>query len=79
MQHTGGKTHWHGDHQGKLSNFPSPANIIQQYQNMHPEKYGLTVINCSRQTALPTFPRMALEEALEKLSRHSDQQRLQAS
>ena len=66
MQHTGGKTHWHGNHRGRLGNFPAPAGIIKQFEKMEPEKYGLHVINCSRVTALHCFEKMLLEKAIEQ-------------
>lgn len=64
MQHTGGKTHWHGDHPGSppsyvgsfRSSFKALAQVLHEYQ--------LTIINCSRETALSCFPRQAIDDVL---------------
>lgn len=64
MQATGGKDHWHPNH---------PYGMVNPYKQwvrlfgtiVEPlAKLGVTVVNCSRATALPMFPRMPLEQAL---------------
>jgi hypothetical protein len=65
-QHTGGKTHWHGDHPAPLGNAGSvnkwPQKFLQVAQ--YARRHGCQVINASRETALTMFPRVALEECL---------------
>lgn len=64
-QHTGGRAHWHADHVAPLGNavsFPKwPAKFAALAQRIGGRA---TIINCSRATALTTFPRLPLEEAL---------------
>ena len=66
VQHTGGRTHWHGDHPGGLGNAVSvrkwPAKFAQAA--VYAAKHGCTVVNASRETALTCFPRVALEDEL---------------
>lgn len=60
----GGKAHWFGSHP---EGGPPP---VQSFRGMFRclvgplEKEGVTVINCSRETALDAFPRMDLKLAL---------------
>lgn len=64
MQHTGGKTHWHGDHPKGLANagkVNSWAARFRELKNAHPQ---LNVVNCSRVTALTCFERAELEQVL---------------
>jgi len=62
---TNGKMHWFGNHP-----VPTDPTAFKEYlkwwQTMPPmlKKYGLDVINCTHETALDMFPRMALEDAL---------------
>ena len=59
-----GKTHWFGDHPDKA---PSPYVVfLERFADMVTplQQLGVTVINCSRRTALTVFPQQALEEAL---------------
>lgn len=63
-QATGGKVHWHGDHPQGLGNAGSMPKWPDQFKRLAASLEGVEVINCSRDTALRTFPRMALEEAL---------------
>lgn len=66
MQHTGGKTHWHGDHPRGLTN----AEGIEVWRRHFTplaralELKGVTVVNCSAETALTCFKRERLENAL---------------
>jgi hypothetical protein len=59
-----GETHWHGDHK-------SQHEIrYDTYRDKYPslveplKRLGISVINCTRRTALTVFPQMAIEEAL---------------
>jgi hypothetical protein len=59
-----GVTHWHGEHpSGPASPYPQMraafASMVEPLAAA-----AVTVINCSRRTALDTFPRMALVDAL---------------
>lgn len=64
MKRTGGKDHWHPDHPYRMPNpylswvkfFRTIAGPLQDA--------GVEVVNCSRETALDCFPRMALRDAL---------------
>lgn len=64
-QHTGGKTHWHGDHPKKLGNAGSVGKWPAAFAALAKTIPATTkVINCSRETALDCFPRAALEDVL---------------
>lgn len=63
-QHTGGRKHWHADHPGKLGNAVGVNTWPAQFEAILPRLAGMEVINATRETALPYFPRMTLEEAL---------------
>ena len=71
-QHTGGKVHFHGDHPRKnrvrLGNAPSVHHWVKQMDRtaIDLERRGVEVVNLSRDTALTCFPRMTVEELLEK-------------
>lgn len=68
MQHTGGKTHWHGDHPKPLNNSPICRinDWIGLFNNMVKElPDDMTIINATRGTALECFPRMDLKKALD--------------
>lgn len=65
-QRTGGRTHWHGDHQRGLSNARSIAKWPFRMKNvarLAAEK-RVRVVNCSRATALDCFERGSLEREL---------------
>jgi hypothetical protein len=66
MQRTGGKEHWHGRHKGRLPNGQGFAGWMRQMAPLARdlERLGVTVVNCSRQTALRCFKRAPLEETL---------------
>ena len=61
----GRPSHWFGEHP-----FGSPARSFGMFLNHWPaivtplQQLGVTVINCSRETALDLFPRMPITEAL---------------
>lgn len=66
-QHTGGQTHWHGNHPAPLGNAGSvarwPAKFAQLAQ--YARQSGCNVVNASRETALTCFPRVRLEDEIE--------------
>lgn len=65
-QHTGGKSHWHGDHPRTLGN----ARCVGQWargfkkQALDARARGVEIINCSRTTALKCFARSTIQECL---------------
>lgn len=63
-QVTDGKVHHHGDHPAGLGNAGSMPKWPDQFKRLAATLAGVEVVNCSRQTALRVFPRMALEDAL---------------
>lgn len=63
-QHTKGKKHVHGDHPERMGNAAGVdkwVGVMNQTAEVLGKK-GITVINCSRDTALTCFPRMTVEE-----------------
>lgn len=65
-----GKTHFFGSHsKGNLLDAPSYEQYRDAFDQMRPQDYGLTVINCSRHTALESFPRESLEAVLGRYRR----------
>jgi hypothetical protein len=66
VQHTGGQTHWHGDHPPGLGNAKGvklwPAKFAKAAE--YAARRGSVVVNASRQTALTCFPRVVLEDEL---------------
>lgn len=66
FQRTGGKSHWHGNHPNGLGNGGNFSNWCKQMSGLaHDAKQsGLTILNCSRVSALTCFARIALDEAL---------------
>lgn len=63
-QFTGGMAHHHGDHPPGLGNAGSLPKWPEQFKRLAASLDGVEVINCTRETALRFFPRMALEDAL---------------
>lgn len=65
-QHTGGKTHWHGDHPAGLGNAGSVPKWPAMFQQVkhYAKQRGCEVVNASRATALTCFPRVELEDVL---------------
>jgi hypothetical protein len=63
-QHTGGQSHWHGDHPRHLGN----ANRINEWPDRFAElakQYpSVEILNASRETALEVFPKVKLEKVL---------------
>lgn len=69
-QRTGGKAHWFGAHPSPLSNASNYKAWDEYYRDLAADcpRAGLTVINCTRTTALTVFPRTPLEAALARLA-----------
>lgn len=64
MQRTNGATHFHGDHAWHPQ-MPFDRYLTAFETIVAPlKKAGVTVINCSRATALTVFQRMTIQEAL---------------
>lgn len=65
-QHTGGKTHWHGDHPAGIGNAGSVAKWPEKFAQVaaYARQRGVKVLNASRETALTCFERASLEECL---------------
>lgn len=63
-QRTGGKNHHHGNHPKPLGNCGSILNWPKHFRRLADALKHIEIINCSRQTVLKHFPRMALEDAL---------------
>lgn len=66
MQRTGGKAHWHGNHEGRLPNGVGFPGWIRNFAALARDlkARGVEVVNCSRETALACFPRATIDEAL---------------
>lgn len=66
-QHTGGKTHWHGDHPVGMGNAASVGKWPEKFRQVaaYAKRKGCRVINASRETALDMFPRAPLEDCLQ--------------
>lgn len=60
----GDKTHWFGNHPPGLQESSGFEAFIKSFNAMQPERHGLQVVNCSRDTALTCFERANLEEAI---------------
>uniref|UniRef100_UPI0033422A79 hypothetical protein n=1 Tax=Castellaniella defragrans TaxID=75697 RepID=UPI0033422A79 len=64
MQHTGGRRHWHEDHPAGMENAGAVAEWPARFAGLRPRFAHVDFINCTRETALTCFRRMALEDAL---------------
>jgi hypothetical protein len=68
MQYTGGRSHHHGDHPGKMHN--AKPQVLKAWANQlaplvrELEADGVGVINCTLRTAIACVPRVALESIL---------------
>lgn len=64
MQATGGQVHWHGSHPTGLRQNPMFGGWACRFPQLALDlkKAGVTVINCTRETALDCFARAAPEE-----------------
>jgi hypothetical protein len=59
-----GQTHWFGSHPPGLE-LKSPYNSMRRkFEEMKPERYGLEVINCTRDTTLTCFLRLPIDKAV---------------
>lgn len=65
--HTGGKTHWHGDHPAGLANAGAVKDWPAEFKALaeHLALNGVQVINCSRATRLTCFERADLAAVLQ--------------
>ena len=61
-----GERHWFGMHPGALEKGSPYERFIRSYETTISDlkRNGITVINCSRETALTCYPRMDLQQAL---------------
>lgn len=66
MQHTGGASHWHGDHPWKKGVKPPVHTWLPRFTQLAEdlEREGVEVVNATRHTALKCFPRQPLEEVV---------------
>lgn len=66
MQHTGGKSHWHGDHPKSLSNAQGIHNWRHRFIALAGDlkRMGVQVYNCSTDTALKCFERADVRDVL---------------
>lgn len=66
-QKTAGRSHWHGDHPAGLGNAMSMRNWPTQFKGLarYAASRRVPVLNASRETALPFFPRVALADVLQ--------------
>jgi hypothetical protein len=63
-QHTGGKTHWHGDHPKTLGNANRVTSWTDKFSELARDYAKIEILNASRDTALTCFPRVELETVL---------------
>lgn len=66
VQHTGGKSHWHGDHPRTLGNARCVANWARGFKRQAQDArlLGIEIVNCSRVTALDCFDRAKITDCL---------------
>lgn len=66
MQHTRGKTHWHGDHPKGLTNAHGINKWVRNFDALAVDlaAEGVGVVNCTVETALTCFPRADLRDVL---------------
>lgn len=57
--------HWFGRHPPTLSQNGNFDNLPSYFKTINPDDYGISIINCSRDTALH-FPRMTIDEAISR-------------
>jgi hypothetical protein len=66
FQRSGGKAHWHADHPRTMGN---GGRFHDWVKDMDPlaratKEAGIDVINCSRTTAIKSFPRATIQDVL---------------
>lgn len=61
-----GERHWHGDHPQENETNAKYADFRRSFSLVENDliKRGIKVINCSQTSAIETFPKMTIEEAL---------------
>jgi hypothetical protein len=66
MQHTGGKSHWFGDHPKGFLNANCCERWVNEISDMMPiyKQLGIDVVNCSIETAIDSVRRSTLEKEL---------------
>lgn len=67
FQRTGGRAHCHEDYPEGMGNAGPVALWLRTMERAAGDTHGCRVINCSRETAITGFPRMSLEECLDRL------------
>jgi hypothetical protein len=65
-QRTGGEDHWFGRHEGPLNQGMDVAEWARAYDAASDELWraGITVVNCSRESAITAFVRVPIEAVL---------------
>lgn len=63
-KHSGGATHWHGDHPKGLANAGNVNKFASQFEKVKAQLHNIDVVNCSRSTNLNAFRRANLEDEL---------------
>ena len=63
-RHTGGKSHWHGDHPAGLGNAGLTDQWLDKFKQMADDFKHVEIINASRETAITCFPRARLEDLI---------------
>lgn len=66
LGHSGGKSHFFGDHPGRLNRASPYQTFRRAFEQAAPAltDMGVEVVNCSRQTTLTCFRRATLEDVL---------------
>lgn len=66
MQHTGGKSHWHGDHPRGMANAVGINKWVRNFEPLADDlkTVGVEVINCTTETALQCFDRADLRDVI---------------
>lgn len=62
--HTGGKSHWHGDHPSGLGNAGMTSQWLDKFKQLADDFKHIEIINASRETAITCFPRARLEDLI---------------
>lgn len=63
-QHSGGISHWHGDHPNHLGNAGLTHQWLDKFAQLADDFKHIEIINASRETAITCFPRARLEDLL---------------
>lgn len=59
-----GQKHWHPDHAGRNPGEVQLNTWAENFETMLPDLDGVSVVNCSRETAIECFPRARIEDVL---------------